>query len=320
MRLEKIMETDEKYPEFGRYLRTYRRSKGISLEEVSQRTKINLAMLRHLENDNLEALPAPAFVKGFIRAYGQVVGVDVQEAIKRYENLLAMQSKHSEAEIVPPVTAAYPWRRYVFLGLGLVLLLGAIFYLTAYFNRSASTPPQGGETSTRNGATAAPADDLKSDQSLEVPPAQEQPEQDAAPAAASAESPQDESVQEEPVPLDVQDDAKEMSSTSPSSPDSTVTPPAPEAASSQAPETEVSDAVDALVLEVEAVELTWFKVQIDNDTVREVTIEANDRVVFTAREQFDLIIGNAGGVELQLNGRPIPVPGKSGQVVTMRLP
>jgi len=295
------METDEKIPEFGRYLRTHRRSKGISIEEVSQRTKINVAMLRHLENDNLEALPAPAFVKGFIRAYGQVVGVDVQEAIKRYEEMLAIRSKHLEAETVPPAPAAYPWRRYVLLGLGLVLLLSAIFYLTAYFNRSAPTPPQAGEASTQNGATAAPADDLKSDPTIEVP-SEEPPQQGAAPGAAPGES-----VQEKAAPLDLKDEVKEMSS-------------APEVESSQTTEAKVPDAAEALVLEVEAVELTWFKVQIDKDEVREVTIEANDRVVFTAREQFDLIIGNAGGVELQLNGRPIPVPGKSGQVVTMRLP
>jgi len=319
MLLEKPMETDEKIPEFGRYLRTHRRSKGIAIEEVSQRTKINVAMLRHLENDNLEALPAPAFVKGFIRAYGQVVGVDIQEAIKRYEEMLAMQSKHSEAEIVPPVTAAYPWRRYVFLGLGLVLLLGAIFYLTAYFNRSAPTPPQAGEASTQNGATAGPADGLKSDPPVEGP-SEEPPEQGSATGAAPGESTQDESVQKETVPLDLHNEANERSSTPPPSPESTVKALAPGVVSSQTPEANVSDAVDALVLEVEAVELTWFKVQIDKDEVREVTIEANDRVVFTAREQFDLIIGNAGGVDLQLNGRPIPVPGKSGQVVTMRLP
>jgi len=313
------MEPDEKNPEFGRYLRTHRRSKGISIEEVSQRTKINVAMLRHLENDNFEALPAPAFVKGFIRAYGQVVGVDVQEAIKRYEDMLAMQSKHSEVEIVPPATAAYPWRRFVFLGLGLVLLLGAIFYLTAYFNRTASTPPRVGEAPTQNGATAGPADAPKSDPSIEAP-SEEPPQQGAAPGPAPGESTQDEAVQKETVPLDLKDEVKEMSSTPQPSPESTVNAVAPEAASSQAPEAEVSDAAEALVLEVEASELTWFKVQIDKDEVREVTIEPNDRVVFTAREQFDLIIGNAGGVDLQLNGRPVPVPGKSGQVVTMRLP
>jgi cytoskeletal protein RodZ len=233
--------------------------------------------------------------------------------------MLAMQSKHSEAEIEPPVTAAYPWRRYVFLALGLVLLLGAIFSLTAYFNRSASTPPQVGEASTQNGATAGSADELKSDPTLEAP-SEEPPQQGTAPGPTPADSTPDQSVQEEEVPSDLQDEVQETPSTPQASPESTVNALAPEVAPSQAPEEEVSDAADALVLEVEAVELTWFKVQIDKDEVREVTIEANDRVVFTAREQFDLIIGNAGGVDLQLNGRPIPVPGKSGQVVTMRLP
>ena len=75
------MDNEEKSPEFGRYLRNHRRSKGISLEVVSQKTKITLASLRQLEEEELDKLPAPTFVKGFIRAYAEVVGVDVNEAI-----------------------------------------------------------------------------------------------------------------------------------------------------------------------------------------------------------------------------------------------
>jgi hypothetical protein len=35
---------------------------------------------------------------------------------------------------------------------------------------------------------------------------------------------------------------------------------------------------------------------------------------------FNLLIGNAGGISVQLNGQPVPVPGGSGQVVNLQLP
>jgi hypothetical protein len=39
-----------------------------------------------------------------------------------------------------------------------------------------------------------------------------------------------------------------------------------------------------------------------------------------ATSLFNLLIGNAGGVELKLNGQPVEVFGKSGQVVNIQLP
>jgi cytoskeletal protein RodZ len=70
---------------FGEYLKSLREEKGISLEEVSERTKIATSNLNFLENDHYELLPPKVFVKGFIRSYVDELGLDPEEALKRFD-------------------------------------------------------------------------------------------------------------------------------------------------------------------------------------------------------------------------------------------
>ncbi|MFC1489532.1 helix-turn-helix domain-containing protein, partial [Thermodesulfobacteriota bacterium] len=68
----------------GRYLKTIRREKGISLKEVSRKTKIGVDTLLLIEKEDHEGLPGEVFVKGFLRAYAKAVGVDDDVVIQRY--------------------------------------------------------------------------------------------------------------------------------------------------------------------------------------------------------------------------------------------
>ena len=43
-------------------------------------------------------------------------------------------------------------------------------------------------------------------------------------------------------------------------------------------------------------------------------------VMFTAKNYFDLLIGNAGGVTLLMNGQETGFSGKSGEVKRVKLP
>jgi cytoskeleton protein RodZ len=85
---------------------------------------------------------------------------------------------------------------------------------------------------------------------------------------------------------------------------------APEvAASAPAPVT------DALTLDVEAIETTWIKVMADGKSVIPGEIlEPGATRRFTAEASIEISIGNAGGLSLKLNDRPIKSMGRSGQV------
>src|SRR5262245_58576204 len=69
----------------GPYLRELRERRGLSLEEMVRATRVAARYLEALEADDFRSLPAPAFTKGFIRAWCQVAGADPAEALARYQ-------------------------------------------------------------------------------------------------------------------------------------------------------------------------------------------------------------------------------------------
>jgi len=79
-------------------------------------------------------------------------------------------------------------------------------------------------------------------------------------------------------------------------------------------------ATDILTLAVSAVEKTWLKIIIDDQSPQEYLLEPGDHLELEASTKFNILVGNAVGVKLMFNNKPVKVFGKSGQVVTMQLP
>lgn len=77
---------------------------------------------------------------------------------------------------------------------------------------------------------------------------------------------------------------------------------------------------EKFTLNLTAVDDTWIKAIIDNKEPREYNLMSGEKLEMEAYEGFNLLIGNAGGVELKLNGEPIKITGKAGEVVNIQLP
>ena len=73
-------------------------------------------------------------------------------------------------------------------------------------------------------------------------------------------------------------------------------------------------------LVIEAQERTWLRITADRSQPYEALLNPGDKIERTASDHFQLDIGNAGGIHLTFQGKPLGSPGKSGQVVHMRLP
>jgi len=74
-----------------------------------------------------------------------------------------------------------------------------------------------------------------------------------------------------------------------------------------------------LVLVIETIEKTWIKINIDGEEPLEYLLRPKDHVELEADSRIKMLIGNAGGLEMRLNGVPVDVPGKSGEVVSLEL-
>ena len=67
-------------------------------------------------------------------------------------------------------------------------------------------------------------------------------------------------------------------------------------------------------------ERTWVRIVIDDTEKKEFMLNPEEVVMFTAKNDFDLLIGNAGGVTLLMNGQDTGFSGKSGEVKRVKLP
>jgi transcriptional regulator with XRE-family HTH domain len=84
--------------------------------------------------------------------------------------------------------------------------------------------------------------------------------------------------------------------------------------------TETPEPQTGYLLEINAVEETWLKVIVDRLDTREYLLNPGDSLELTATSGFNLLIGNATGINLKLNHQPVTLDGKDGQVITRKLP
>ncbi|VEN75026.1 conserved hypothetical protein [Candidatus Desulfarcum epimagneticum] len=75
-----------------------------------------------------------------------------------------------------------------------------------------------------------------------------------------------------------------------------------------------------LFLKIVTVKKTWLKVIADNNHATEYSLLPGDNLSLEAERGFNLLVGNAAGIRLFLNDKPMKVVGGDGQVVNIQLP
>jgi hypothetical protein len=60
----------------GAHLRFHRLARGFTLHQIAVETKIGVAILEQIENEDFEALPAPAFVRGHVHQFARELKLD----------------------------------------------------------------------------------------------------------------------------------------------------------------------------------------------------------------------------------------------------
>jgi len=110
--------------EIGSSLREARIRQGYDLAEAEVRTKIRSKYLDALEEERFDVLPAPTYVKGFLRSYADFLGLDGQLYVDEYNTRYGS----GEDEYVPSRTyrstrrSSPAHRRFESRLLGLTLL------------------------------------------------------------------------------------------------------------------------------------------------------------------------------------------------------
>jgi len=73
--------------QFYKELKDLRESRGISLEEISERTKINISYLNAIESGSFSEIETP-YLRLFLRAYAEEIGGDSQKSLEQLDSFL----------------------------------------------------------------------------------------------------------------------------------------------------------------------------------------------------------------------------------------
>jgi cytoskeletal protein RodZ len=162
----------------GQQLREARERKKISLETAAQGTKIKGEYLAALEADQFDRIEAPVYVKGFLRIYGQYLGLDPKPLVNQFSNLKSAEAsslveppkppkpivhrpigKTSTAMLPEPQTPLSPSLLLALLGIVVGVLL-VIWGIWAVFG-GAGQPKGEPKSAAKSAAPAAPATPTK---------------------------------------------------------------------------------------------------------------------------------------------------------------
>ena len=69
----------------GQFLKREREFRGMTLEDLSRSTKINVRFLSALEGDRWNDLPRGAFVRGFLKNFATHLQIPMDEVLNRYQ-------------------------------------------------------------------------------------------------------------------------------------------------------------------------------------------------------------------------------------------
>ena len=91
-------------------LRKNRMAQGLSLTEISRRTRIGVTHLRRIEEGDFKSLPPGFYARAFVRAYAEAIGVDADIVLGELaEQLPAAQSASSPHPAHPTHQGSLPW-------------------------------------------------------------------------------------------------------------------------------------------------------------------------------------------------------------------
>ena len=65
----------------GVEFRAIRESRGLTVDRIASATRIPVHYIEALERDDVRALPARPYLRGFVAAYGRELGLDPAEAV-----------------------------------------------------------------------------------------------------------------------------------------------------------------------------------------------------------------------------------------------
>lgn len=276
----------------GSLLRRTREERNIDLDEAVRVTRIRRHSLEALENEEWDKLPPQVFVKGFLRSYAEFLGLDKEMVLNSYLKTSPFQKYKPQAlnEIKP---RSGRWNLTIIIPVLALALIASIIYLKRNNISIVEKVFQYLETPTHieeKGNTVEKEDNESqgAKQKEGIFFKNEKVIENEKETASKSKSGEDNIFLEDPtIPKEIKDDK-----------------PIP----------------PRFLLAAKVNSRTWIAIYIDDEPVKEYLLQPGKTMRWTADKGFDILVGNAGGIEFVLDGKAVGRLGPQGKVVRVRLP
>lgn len=265
----------------GAVLRRCREFHGITLEDAAETTKIGVSYLRSLENNQISEFANQAYLKGFLRIYATYLGLNFDDIAPMYDKLSGVQADKPD-RVRTSSSSPRPARRFALLKKMLFpfFLLMVIIITATFFKR----PP-------------AP------------PVIQPQPPPFVAPPREEA------AVQQIQSSVRIIKTEKVVSL-----PKAEVISPVPsEAEKSVTLHQSPADVPKGFILKIRATQNGALTSNVDDSGPQKYEITIGDVIEWKAEKKVTLELSNAGGVDVELNGKPYKPLGPPGRPAYVEL-
>lgn len=274
-----MSDSRESVQEFGRELINARDYKKISVEQISEITKIDVRYLRAMEQGDWDLLPRP-YMKAFLKAYAETVGMNVPKVLKKYREMVQTElvahpeedEDEEDAETKPTqeeisVFPSSTKQKIKIIGAAVIALL--VVVLLFLFFRSGN-------------------DELESAQSKRT---------------TSVPS---ESTKPEPTPVEVKTEGQSQPEIM-----------AEDQGPGQALISPGRRTPSEIIVVAHALDKCWLQATMDGQRVRDVLLSPGDEITLQAVNELHLVVGNAGGLEMILAGDTLRTLGPPNKPITM---
>jgi cytoskeleton protein RodZ len=291
--------------DFGGFLKNERELRGISLEEISDITKVRFSFLQAIESNNFDEFPGEVFIKGYIRSYAKAIGSDVDEILNIYDDEIGRDRKEKilarEKKALEASGGDGSLLKFIF-SLVLLIAVGTGIYFVFY------NFPGGGSI-----IVESADESVKPSESVEKFPVSPIPQPVDSSVKVEAES-LNEKI---PAPgnsgevtgVKPVEAVKQTPSTPTAQAELMVKDEQVKKEATASEESELPPAVGKLhSLEIQTKEKSWFSLTMDNTREEIFTLPAGTQKQFSANDSFKITIGNRAGVVLVLDGKPVTLP------------
>ncbi len=113
----------------GKFLKRERETRSISLEQISNFTKIKEHHLKAIEEDRYELLPPALYVKGFLVGYARYLNLDPKDIVLQYEKYKKSLLPPEPVVLEPQPPPKKRVRQWFLLSFVFAVILSTTFFI-----------------------------------------------------------------------------------------------------------------------------------------------------------------------------------------------